>query len=555
MKIFYLFFFNLKYNLSLYLHSNKSKNYIKSNSFFDYIKNNKNLWNKKKIENIKDFYIAIDCTSSHPFNLIQNLVIGKYLQKIFNYKILIIDTFNDNYRSQLYDSFLISNIFFLGKIFDLKLFTKVIKILNNLLYNINNIEDFINLRYENIEVGKISYDDYLRNTFKGTENKINYKLIFFLFKVLNSLEKIKKIKLINKIKIYNTHEIQFNPEAILFQFFLKNNCQIFCKGIGQTEIGLRKFTKFSQRMYNRHSMSKNLFIKLYKSENNHLYEKSGFDLIKKRFENKRNINDIHDLTFAYDPKKKIVDRKYICDLFNWDINKPIIVVFANNIFDGVFEKRTSLFQDNYIWLQKTTQLLSNNNNINILVKKHPTEFVTSKIKDVTLNVVNNIKQNCKFIEIFPENIHPSSILNFAQCILTEHGNAGVEYSCYGIPAIITGDASYYKLGFAYEPKNIIQYENLIKDIHKIKKLNQDQVKKARIFAYAYINLIKVKTRLNASTETIQTLNDPCYWKKLSTNIEGFNFENCLFYKMLNKMIIEKNYNIYDENKLLVSSSY
>jgi hypothetical protein len=29
----------------------------------------------------------------------------------------------------------------------------------------------------------------------------------------------------------------------------------------------------------------------------------------------------------------------------------------------------------------------------------------------------------------------------------------------------------------------------------------------------------------------------------------------LFYKMLNKMIIEKNYNIYDENKLLVSSSY
>jgi len=550
MKNFYIFFLNLKYNLSLYLHSKKSKHYFKSNNFFNYIQINKKFWNRNKIKNTKDFYIAIDCTNTHPFNLIQNLIIGKYLQKIFNHEILIIDTFYNNYRKKLYDSFLISNFFFLGAIFDFKLFIQVIKILNNLLININNIEDFINLKYESIEVGKISYDDYLRNTYKGTENKINLKLIFFLFKALNSLEKIKKITLINRIKIYNTHELQFNPEAILFQFFLHNNCKIFCKGVGQTEIGLRKFMKFSQRMYNRHSISKNLFIKIYKSKNSNFYEKSGFELIQRRFENKRNINDIHDLTFAFDPKKKVVDRKYICDLFNWDSNKPIIVVFANNIFDGVFEKRTSIFRDNYIWLQKTLELLSDNNNINILVKKHPTEFDIPKIKDITVNIVNNVKKDCKFIEMFPDNIHPSSILNFAHCVLTEHGNAGLEYSCYGIPAIITGDASYYRIGFAYEPKNIREYQNLIKDIHQMKKLNNYQIKKAKIFSYAYINLIKVASRLNASTETLRTINDPNYWKKLSANIEGFNFENCVFYKMLNKMIIEKNYNIYDENKLL-----
>ena len=53
--------------------------------------------------------------------------------------------------------------------------------------------------------------------------------------------------------------------------------------------------------------------------------------------------------FAFNPEKKIVSKNYICNLFNWNNKIPIIVVFANNIFDGVFEKRISIFQDNYIW--------------------------------------------------------------------------------------------------------------------------------------------------------------------------------------------------------------
>ena len=98
--------------------------------------------------------------------------------------------------------------------------------------------------------------------------------------------------------------------------------------------------------------------------------KKGEEHISNRFKNKRNLNDIFDLTFAFNPEK-IVSKNYICNLFNWNNKIPIIVVFANNIFDGVFEKRISIFQDNYILLKETLKYLCQNKNINILIKKHP----------------------------------------------------------------------------------------------------------------------------------------------------------------------------------------
>ena len=152
------------------------------------------------------------------------------------------------------------------------------------------------------------------------------------------------------------------------------------------------------------------------------------------------------------------------------------------------------------------------------------------------------------INLFPDNIHPASILNFAKCIFTEHGTAGLEYSCYGIPVVITGDAPYYRAGFAIEPKNIQEYEIIINNIHKAKKLTDMQIKKAKLFAFYEINLSRVETKLNSYTNSTKLEKDNDYWKNLSNNLTNFNFEECRFYKMLNIMIRNKNYNILNFDK-------
>ena len=549
MQIIFLFFQTIKSLISDIKHSHDSNKYFKSAEFKKYTKNNYVTWSTLDEKIYGNELIAIDCTNFHPMNLIQNLILAKYLQKIYKKEILVIDKVKNKYRSNLYKSFNITNITYITNLNPIINFYKYLKHFFFLTKKIKDIKQFVNFKLDDIEIGKVSYDDYLRSSFEGTIKTMNYKLFFCFFKSIYTYNEIQKLIKNNNIKYYVTHEIQFNPEAIIFQLFLKKKIQIFCKGIGQTKIGLRLFKNFSQRRYNRASLSKNTYLRLLQNFKRDTFIKKGEEHISNRFKNKRNLNDIFDLTFAFKKKKKIVSKNYICNLFNWNNKIPIIVVFANNIFDGVFEKRISIFQDNYIWLKETLKYLCQNKNINILIKKHPTEYEITKLKDKTETVVNNYKFKNNNLSIFPENVHPSSILNFAKCVFTEHGTAGLEYSCFGIPAIVTGDAIYYRTGFALEPRDIDEYKRLISKIHEIPPLSKEQIKKAKLFAFYDIELSRVETKLNSYINTTGKEISNTYWSNLSLNLKNFNFENCRFFKMLNTMLKNKNYNILNFDEL------
>ena len=545
MKIIFIFLQTIKSLIVEIKYNFNSNKYFKSIEFQDYLNKNVNLWKNSDEEINSKEIIAVDCTNHHPFNLVQNLIMAKYLQKIYRKKVIIIDKIKNEQRERLYKSFNFNDIIYIINFKSIFKFFKNYSKFLSIIINIKNIKQFIEINYNEIEIGKISYDDYLRHSFEGTLKNINWKLYFFLFKCISTYDEIITQTQNLKIKFYVTHEIQFNPDAILFQIFLKNNIKVFCKGVGQTKIGLRLFKNFSQRRYNRASLSKNKYLKLLTNNKKEKFIEEGFNFIQRRFFNKRNVNDIHDLTFVFNSKKKTVEKNYIENLYSWKNNLPIVLVFANNIFDGVFQKRTSIFQDNYEWLDETLKYLCKNKNINILVKKHPTEYEIPKIQDKTEVIVKKYQTHNNNINLLPDDIHPNSILNFAKCVFSEHGSAGLEYSCYGIPVIITGDATYYKNGFAIEPRNLNEYQIIIKDIHQIQSLNHKQIERAKLFAYYENNLSRVESKLNSYTNTVKLTKDDNYWNNLSNNLKGFNFNECKFYKMLKVMIKNKDYNIID----------
>jgi hypothetical protein len=544
MNFIILLLLHIKDYFSLIKHNIKSSKILLNKNFHKYIKNNYNFWSKIDIQRNYNHFIAVDCTNHSASNLIQNIILAKYFQKIYNYNILVIDSIKNNNRDKIYKSFLVSDIIYLNNFWS---FFKNYFIYKKEFNKIKNIDEFLNNNYKKIEIGKISYDDFLRRTFLGTINKINILLKYLYFRCIKNTNDIELILKKFEIKIYLTHELQFNPEAILHQYFLRNEKKVFVRGLGQTEIGLRKFKNYSHRLHNRHSLSKNIFIKMSMMSNN--FEKLGFEIIQKRFDNKTDLNDISDLSYTFNPDKKIVNKEYLTKLFLSNKSNPIVYVFANNIYDGVFEKRIYLFRDNYIWLIETLKFLCSNKKVNIFVKEHPTEHYGSKVYDKTKEIVDYFKKNNNNIVLFPNNIHPKSIVESASVIFTDHGTAGLEYSSYGIPTIATGDSSYYRMGFTYEPKNIEQYKNLIKNIHLIKKLNPEQIKKARKFTYIFNELTRVKSSLNSYTYTTFDKNDPDYWNRLSNNLLNFDLNKCSFYKMLQIMLKKKNYNIIDYNKL------
>ena len=79
MQIIFLFFQTIKSLISDIKHSHDSNKYFKSAEFKKYTKNNYVTWNTLDEKIYGNELIAIDCTNFHPMNLIQNLILAKYL--------------------------------------------------------------------------------------------------------------------------------------------------------------------------------------------------------------------------------------------------------------------------------------------------------------------------------------------------------------------------------------------------------------------------------------------------------------------------------------------
>jgi hypothetical protein len=99
-------------------------------------------------------------------------------------------------------------------------------------------------------------------------------------------------------------------------------------------------------------------------------------------------------------------------------------------------------------------------------------------------------------KLFASNTHPHirfmgshadfnalSIRFVADAIITCLGTAGMEYACVGIPCLLAGESPYSGFGFALEPESVAEYEGWLRRIDRIPKLNEEQIKYAKIVMF------------------------------------------------------------------------
>ena len=510
--------------------------FFKNKSFNSFLKKNPSVW--KKIE-LSNNYIACDCTDYNPMNLMINLVNAKFLQKIHKCKLLVIDKYPNKYRNALYKSFLSDKIVYLYDLKNIFNFQTSKDYLQ--LPKADNIEDFIKINFDYFKIGKVSYDMFLRKSFAGSTEKVTSHMKFELYNSIFIISRIKKLLNNYNIIAYTTHEIQFNPQAYLIQFFLKKNISVFCKSIGQTHISIRKYNKFFDIFTPRQNITKNLFLNIKK--NFPKKAEFGKEFIEDRFNSIGNkFEDAPDTKFAFNKTHFSFSKKELYKKYNWELEKPLVLVLANNIYDGVFEKRRSIFIDNYTWLKITLELLSKNKKINIIVKKHPTENSIPSIKDKTTNLVKSISKNDN-IRLYPENLSLNSVKNYVNAVFTDHGTAGMEYSNFGIPVVTSSDSRYSCANFVYECKKLDEYIKIISNIDNLKKLSEEKINNVRIFTFINQMLTKVYFPLNPKIDTYAKNFDVSFWDTLDKTIKDFKFEESEFYNMLKKMIDTNSYNL------------
>ena len=148
-----------------------------------------------------------------------------------------------------------------------------------------------------------------------------------------------------------------------------------------------------------------------------------------------------------------------------------------------------------------------------------------------MSVYKKICSNHKHILPFPNSASVASMPKFVHAIVTMGGSASYEYPSLGIPVFQGCESICSGRGFTIDPESKTEYLDLLQKIEKISKLNKDQIDKAKIYAFIYTVLTRIKVNLITPFGR-GPMDDKNFWSKMSKLIDNYNEEEDLLKKMM-----------------------
>ena len=492
---------------------------------------------KKSLDNNKK-YVLVEGFVNHPGYFLINLIAGKYLMDVYRLPGAGLLPKPDPKQELLFQSYGI-NIFYYMSDRNYNFFDKIRYGLwsINLLKKIIDIDLFLNLKINGINIGKAVYDHYLRMSGVGTVEHLTKELFSGMVNALSYYNFSRDLFRNNSFPVFVQSEKQFVPYSIVFQSALKAGGVVYARGGGPTSFTLRKYDNINQVYMNTFRFDRKLYDYVYKNYRGQAV-KLGGDIIRKRFAGDSGPNDIPDAALAFKKDQAIIQREELCDRFGWDVKRPIVGILANNLTDGVFTNRWALFRDNLQWLRQTLKFVRKINEVNWFVKPHPSD-IRNKVKTDTKGEYLKWAKYCKHVQFLPEDVGSSSLPEIVDVVLTARGSAGLEYSCFGIPCILGGESLYSGLGFTYEPQSLKEYFDLLMNIHKIPSLEIKKVNRAKIFAYIYLILSRVETDFIPVFSMFKDYDEEKLWNDSSMLIKENDYKNDRLRKMI-KIQVHKN---------------
>ena len=328
-----------------------------------------------------------------------------------------------------------------------------------------DIDALLKFRLFGVNIGKDIYEDILRtsnlSTLRTCKNKILFKKMFHIVWTLTALKKITDkypaAYIIGDDMGY--HEGAFLK---MFRYFgAKIKC---CNNYGYEEVYFLENGDIKKRML----IAREDYQELVKNVTDDEYEKSK-TLIADRFAG-RNGRNIDKGAFV---GKKVLDKQEMIDLLGIDPSKKTVAIMAHTFTDAVFNYGSYYFRDYYDWLDKTLELAETITDVNWILKPHPTRSAYNESEDSIEDMFARHKKSHIFW--VSDEISSESMKNVSDLVVTIGGNAGAEYACFGIPAIIVGKPWYSGFGITIEPKTYDEYKKTLEDAKNINKLNDEQI--------------------------------------------------------------------------------
>ena len=360
----------------------------------------------------------------------------------------------------LYKSFGVKK-FYISKVTNY-LKTKSIKFYKKNLKNMNKYE-LLNLKINNIYIGDLLYDEYLRSYNRSTIDTKKKDLQKYILNFLESFFYWEEFFNKNKNNINSfivSHTVY--AKGIAPRIAMTKNIKVFCiANQVSTKLDRNNIYKFDDSKY---------FKKTFKKLSN--VEKKKFIKIgEKSIQNRLNGKKDKKLLLDNPTDTKIFTNKNNKKKVFRDNKKVRILVATHCFTDAVHFYGKCLFPDFYEWIDHLGKM-SEKLDYDWYIKFHPAQYDNNK------KHFEYFEKKYKKLILLPKQTTNSDIFRErVDAVLTVYGSVGHEYPLFNIPVINASTQGPHKnYNFSYYPNSISSYEKLIKNI-KTLKVNKNNVKK------------------------------------------------------------------------------
>ncbi len=334
-------------------------------------------------------------------------------------------------------------------------------------------EGLLKMKSGGVPVGASIYEDILRtssfSTLRSCRNRTCLRKIFHLMWMYYSLKLITAKK---KPLLYIADDVAYHEWMIEALFH---------------ELGA-KVVRSDEQIEEEIFFEKGLLIKRRAKRLNEcvkeLIEKTGDELmpeaekyIEERFRGRNGVA-IDRQAFK---DKKVLGREEIVKELGLDPGKKNVIIMAHTFSDAVFGYGMTYFRDYYDWCEKTLEMAAKTDNVNWILKPHPSRRSYNESEDSIEKMFERYKSpNMYFMS---DEYSAECVGNCADVIVTIGGNGGAESACRGVPSVVVGHPFYKGFGYTIEPADINEYKKTLENLDKTESLSEEQIRTAKKVLY------------------------------------------------------------------------
>ncbi len=172
-----------------------------------------------------------------------------------------------------------------------------------------------------------------------------------------------------------------------------------------------------------------------------------------------------------------------------NIQKPILGLLTNIIWDAQIEYKNNIFINMTDWLIRTIEYLSTRNEIEVVVRCHPGEVYSDRVskqtvKETILKKFINLPSNLKIINA-DSKISTYSFADYCNTSVIYSSKMGIELVPFGNRVICAGESYIRNKGITFDPVDLNEYYFLLDKFPNIEKLSKEKIERAKKYAYHY----------------------------------------------------------------------